>query len=175
MTLVISTIFLSVALGLLILGLSGLISVAGGAQFVSTPPGLFHVILALAQLSPGEHFTELGSGRGMLCAYVCKHGSSLAEGVDISLPLVLFARLRHRGIPGLTFRCANLYTTNLKKTSTVYCYLLPHIMKRLEKKFEQELRHGARVIAYCFPLPNRKPSETFQRTTQYGPFYVYEY
>lgn len=154
-----------------IYGVSQLWSIVSGAQLVTTPPA---AIKQLVTLVPKGVFVELGSGLGAVSRAVGRRPHTSAIGIDISPLWVFVARVLGRRSRA-TFRVGNIYTTNLQDADSVYCYLLPEMLTRLESKFEQEMKVGSRVITYAFPLPNRTPTTTIERTAEHGPLFLYIY
>jgi len=55
----------------------------------------------------------------------------------------------------------NFFKEDLSQADYVFCYLLPIEMSRLQKKFEQELKSGAVVIANSFQIENWQPVKKF--------------
>lgn len=53
-----------------------------------------------------------------------------------------------------------MWTIDLKDFDAVAIYPMEHIMKRLEKKFEKELKPGAKIVSNYFLLPTWKPDST---------------
>lgn len=166
---------LLIGLFFLIIALSSLLSVIGGAQFVATSSGIYETIRDFARLAPGERFVELGSGMGQLCRYIVRATGAQATGIDINPVLVLYSRWLARKEPNVHYRWQNLYQTSFRGVDVVYCYLLPPMLERLAPRFARELPRGARVISYGFPLPDREPTKVEGRTPGHGPLYVYVY
>jgi len=57
----------------------------------------------------------------------------------------------------LQFYYQNFLKISLRKADLVVCYLFPGGMKRLNTKFEQELKPGAIVISNTFALSEKQP------------------
>lgn len=174
-TTLIALLILAIGLALLFFAASWMASVVGGAQFVQTPNALFPTIAELASLSPGECFIELGAGRGDLCRYVARTTGAKAVGIDVNPLLTILGRWLSRNQPDVTLKLQNIYHEPLSKASAVYCYLLPHMLRKLAPKFNAELAPGTRVICYAFPLPDRTPIKTLPRTATTGRIFLYEY
>lgn len=154
--------------------LSSLLSILGGAPYVSTALALFPRVIELAQPAPDKVFIELGSGIGNLLIPAAQSGMSV-RGVELSPVLSLIARLRTRRYPNIQLETGSAYTTNLRNADVVYCYLLPGMMAKLEPKFAKELKPGATVIAHAFQLPTKKPNRIIPRTAGMGALYIYSY
>ena len=149
-----------------------LISVVGGAPFVGSPKRLFPQFIKLANLKPDQTFLEMGSGIGDLLLAVRKTGATI-RGVEISAPLYWISKWRLGRKTAI--KLGSVYDTNISDIDVVYCYLLPPMMKRLEKKFEQELRPGSKVISFAFPLPNKQATKTIPKQGIHGRIFLYTY
>ena len=71
----------------------------------------------------------------------------------------------------------NLFQADLTKADIIFCYLFPHLMRVLERKFEKELKNGALIICNTFPLPHWKPIETIatlNNKTNFGKLFIYK-
>lgn len=158
----------------LLWALSNLHSISSGAQLVSTPASTYPFILKLAQLKRGELFLELGSGLGHVTAFAATHSPARATGLDRVWLWVLLARIYHRRSRA-TFTIGSAFAADLRAVDVVYCYLLPPLLQQLAVKFESELKPGARVITYGFPLPGRTLVKTIDRTGEHGPLFLYTY
>jgi len=111
-------------------------------------------IFQLADLGPGEHFVELGSGDGRVCAYVAKSGYR-ATGFEIAWPIYLVSlirKIRNRN-PNLNYKLKNFFKHDLSHTDVIYFFGMPDKIKsKLVSKLEHELTPGTRVISYAFPI-----------------------
>jgi SAM-dependent methyltransferase len=130
-------------------------------------------ILALAALKPGENFFDLGSGNGRVIRYVAKNSLAEAIGVEAAWPLYFFSRVWQILVRGgkIKFLWANLFKVNLAEADVVYFFGMPAAIKiKLKQKLEGELKTGARVISYVFPVEGweaDKISEEDGRVTIY--------
>lgn len=83
-----------------------------------------------------------------------------------------------RGIPaGRFFPPKFIRGDFLKKdlgdADVIFCYLMPKAMERLKKKFERELKPGARVISRAFPIHGWEPVEVFHFSKRSPKVYLY--
>jgi hypothetical protein len=46
---------------------------------------------------------------------------------------------------------------DLKEADAVFVFLMPRIMPKLREKMERELKPGARVVCYSWPIPGWQP------------------
>jgi SAM-dependent methyltransferase len=149
-----------------------LISVAGGAPFVGSPKQLFPQFIELANLKPDQTFLEMGSGIGDLLLAVRKTGANI-RGVEISPPL--YAVSKWRLGKKANIQLGSVYDADIANVDVVYCYLLSPMMKRLEKKFEKELKPGSKVVSFAFPLPNKQPAKIIPKQGSHGRIFLYTY
>lgn len=125
------------------------------APFVATTDRARHLMIELAQLSPGMHVLEIGSGEGSISIEAAQHGA-IATGIEINPVLVWYARLRARFLHvghRTTFVCRNFWNTRLpKETQVVFLYLLPGSIQRLLPKLRKELKPGTVIISHAFSI-----------------------
>jgi SAM-dependent methyltransferase len=142
----------SVIFCLLTVGLSSL----SLAPWLPTRKEDFERICRLAQLRPGEIFYDLGCGTGGLLAHAGRNYGVRAIGLELSLPLCLICRARRMfgRAGGARFKFKNLYRENLAKADVVYLFAQSRRKLRgaLLEKLKKELKPGARVITYVFPI-----------------------
>jgi trans-aconitate methyltransferase len=163
------------AAALLLTGVSLLISVLAGAQFVRTRSAAFDEIVELAELTSTDRFVELGCGQGQLLAHVRKQTDCQVHGVEIS-PLLFFQTyLRSLHDSKFSVTLGRAESANLSQATAVYLYLLPGLVRKLSQKFSSELRPGARVICHAFPLPDRQPTAVLPATPSRGALYRYDF
>ena len=133
--------------------------------------------LSLAGLEPGEIFYDLGCGDGRTVFFANKFFKAKAIGIERSWLLYLFCRLkkaifyRHADI---TFHRRNLFKENLAAADVVYVYGLPHVLRnKVKAKLSRELKKGARVISYVFPIDGLTPTIADQATSRRYPVFIY--
>lgn len=135
-------------------------------------------LLDLAQVKPGEVVYDLGSGDGRILIMASRKFRARACGFEISLLLLFWSRLwillsgQSKNIK-VSFK--SFYKENLNRARVVTCFLTQKAMRRLEPKFEQELRPGSRVVSYAFALPSRKPDGVDKPSPKLATVYLYRY
>lgn len=130
----------------------------GGINVPSKPEKVEKMIKMLA-VNPGDKVADLGSGSGRLLVALAKAGA-VAYGYEINPFLVAQSRkiAKEAGLQDKIFVCRkNLWRQNLADFDAIVLYQMAHTLKRLEKKFEKELRPGAKVVSNYFKLPSWKP------------------
>lgn len=104
----------------------------------------------------GGTIIDLGcGGGGVMRALARAYPNVRIIGYEISVPAWLIAKLLN-GLLGLRKRCEvrwrNFYNVSLHEADAVYCFLTPMAMKKLQPKFERELKPSAIVISYAFQI-----------------------
>lgn len=114
-------------------------------------------LLALARLTPGQKFYDLGCGDGRILIAAAKHGAQV-EGFEISLLPYLLAKWRvlRSKIPAKV-HFKDFWFSNLGDADSVYIFLTPPAYPRLKIKLEQELRPGTKVLCYVWPIKDWQP------------------
>lgn len=142
-----STLFLFIHLSFFVFLLFLVASFLTGAPFVPSRKRGVETMIKLAHIKPGMTVYDLGSGDGRILRAAEKRGAK-AIGIEINPFLVLYSRMR-----GLDVRWKSLWTANISNADVVFVYLLPINMKKLEQKFERELRPGSLVVSNSFIFP----------------------
>lgn len=152
-------IFLVIVIVTAFWGLSTVISLIGGIHFVFSTNNVIKKSLELAKLKKGEKFLELGSGtgRGLLIAANCF--GAKATGVEISPFHYFVSKILTYKNKSINIKMGDFRRVDLSNFDVVYCYLSPKLMEILSLKFKKELPHGARVVSYCFEIPDIIPKK----------------
>jgi len=112
-------------------------------------------IFKLAALKPGETFYDLGCGNGKVAIYAVKNFNAQVIGLEMAVPLYLICRLRLLFTINkkLIFKCKNFYKEDLSKANVVYVFGQAKTLGlKFTQKLSNELKPGARVISYVFPI-----------------------
>lgn len=145
-----------------------------GAPWVPSRKHDLKRIFNLVRVRPGEKFYELGSGDGRVISEAVKHGFA---GVGFELSLIPYAlaqirRLNNKDRRRFSIHYKNFWKVPLQEADVVYFFLLPDIYPRLAEKLRRELKPGARVIAYVWPLPEWEPA-VVDKTPGWPDLYLY--
>jgi cyclopropane fatty-acyl-phospholipid synthase-like methyltransferase len=135
------------------------ISAVVGVPYLSVHKKQRIKMMELAGLKPGQKIVDLGSGIGNLLFLASEQGVS-AVGYELNPFLVLVNRcliLKKNLKDRVSVRMKSLYQADLKDVDVVFAFLLPEPMKKLESKLFNELKPGALILSYAFPIPNREP------------------
>lgn len=140
------------------LGISVAYATASGAPWVPTWKQDIRRLGQFIEWKEGQVFYELGAGDGRICFYLARHFGVDACGVELSLPLVLMAKVRSLLTSSpITMHWRNMYAQHLGDADVVYLFLLDETNDKLQTKLEQELRPGTLVIGYVWPMRNWEP------------------
>lgn len=145
--------------------------------FVPTPRDIRKKMIDAALLHDGDRVFDLGCGDGSILLDALSEKKVNAVGIEASWMVFQFAKLRRwfsSKKPHLIHQ--DFFKASIADADIVFCYLWPSVMQRLQKKFEQELKPGARVISYCFPIKAWEPARRLQtRDDKPDRFLIYCY
>lgn len=123
--------------------------------FVPTPEPVVKRMLSLADVKIGELIYDLGAGDGRILSSAVKDFSAKAIGVELheSRYEAIARRIEreHLGHSASIIR-ADFFNVNLSRADVVTLYLLTAVNSMIKPKLERELKPGARVVSYDFPV-----------------------
>ncbi len=127
--------------------------------YVPTPRRVARKMVELAELRGGETVYDLGAGDGRLLIEAKRKVPGVrAIGIEFVPTIWLLGKLctwwsgEH-----VELRLGNALRANLRDADCIFLYLIPSLMKKMEKKFQEELRPGTRIVSYAFSLPGKTP------------------
>jgi tRNA A58 N-methylase Trm61 len=144
----------------LILLISFAYAANAGAPWVPTWKKDFERIVKLANLKSGEVFIELGCGNGRVCrAVAARSKDAHVIGVELSIAQVVIAWFQSTfaGLTNIQIKLGNAFHADLSNVDVVYMFLMPETYEKIRPKLEKELKPGARVITYVWPIPGWTP------------------
>ena len=112
--------------------------------------------LKLADIKPGQKFYDLGCGDGKL-VFAATGAGAKAVGFEISLLPYLIAKTRSFGIHNSEIKFKDFWNQNLSDADVVYLFLTPKVNPKAKLKLGIELKKGAKVIAYTWPIEGWQP------------------
>lgn len=145
-------------LGFLLLG-SFAYAASAGAPWVPTRKTDVERVARLLDLKKGERAVELGCGNGRVSRDLAKRAPEAEVfGVELSLLQYLVAVLQGR-LTGsrARFRFQNAFKHDLTGYDAVHLFLMPETYEKIQPKLERELKPGARVVSYVWPIPGWEP------------------
>lgn len=152
-----------------------LVGAIAGAPFIPTNKKTTKKMVEAVGIKEGDVVYDLGSGDGRLIFEAADKGAQ-AYGIEIGRFNHLYARLKQKALSkkGNLIR-ANLFKVDLSDADVVFIYLLPKLMDKVEKKLEQELKPGTRVVSHGFKFSKREPTKHISRDDGAGAVYIYEF
>jgi SAM-dependent methyltransferase len=148
-----------------------------GAPFVPTPKSIIRKALRLADLKPNEKLCDLGSGTGRVLITAAKEFGARVIGFEYSLPLFYLSKINlflNKIKNGVVYR-KNFYEANISDADVVFLFLTPRAFRKLEDKFNKELKPGTRVVTFSSPLLFWKPKEIIPLPERNGKINLYLY
>lgn len=147
-----------------------------GALYVSTPRRRIREALAAIPLKAGDLLIDLGCGDGRILRLACQRCAIDAVGYELNWLAYIKARILCRGKSRLTIVHGNFWKADLSKADVVCCYLFPDILARLAVKLAQELKPGATIVSFNFPLPGMTPQMKLRpgNNRNQDPVYIYQ-
>ena len=131
--------------------------------YVPTPQPVVDAMLKLANVKKGDVLYDLGSGDGRIPITAAKRFGVRAIGIDIDPERIAEAKenAKKAGITNLvTFRNADLFTSNISEASVVTLYLLDTLNLKLRPKLLRELKPGTRIVSHAFTMGDWEPQQT---------------
>jgi protein-L-isoaspartate O-methyltransferase len=136
-----------------------LLPIVLGAPYVPAKHTRVTTMVELAGVKLGERAVDLGSGDGRIVIALARAGAE-AHGYEIN-PLLVWKSRRNIRAAGLSNRAfihwKSFRQANFSSFDIVTIYGLKSIMRELEKRLEQKLPNGARVVSHTFQFPNWQP------------------
>lgn len=131
--------------------------------YVPTPQEVVDAMLELAAIKKGDVVYDLGSGDGRIPITAAKRYGVTAMGIDINPQRIKEANenAQKEGVTDrVSFRTADLFTTDLSKANVVTLYLLPDVNLKLRPKLLKELKPGSRIVSHAFNMGDWEPEVT---------------
>ena len=148
-----------------------------GAPFVPTQMEQVKRMLKAAKLKKGMKVYDLGSGDGRLCHKANQIYGAQAVGYEYS-PLVWawsqFLRLFWHSKAKLKY--GNFWKQDISDADVIVSYLMPHSMKKMEKKLFPQLKKGTLIISHAFAIEGLKTWKKLprDRDRKLGPVWIYK-
>lgn len=134
--------------------------------------------LDLAKIKEGETIYDLGSGDGRVLLDAVKAYNCKGVGYELIFPFFLLSKIKvllsgNNNKIKLYFK--NFYKEDLSQADVIFCYLIPHGMKKLSDKFAKEpLKKGARIVSFSFRIKDWEPKKVLKLTPNTPNIYLYE-
>ncbi|MDQ1279737.1 MAG: hypothetical protein QG670_999 [Thermoproteota archaeon] len=146
--------------------------------FSPTPEEVARKMMEVAHLKRGEVFYDLGSGDGTLLIIAAKEFGACAIGIEIQEKLVKDSRKRIRSLNlGKMIRVVkgDYFKADIRDANVLTLYLIPEALERLKLKLTKELRKGARIVVYKYPMEGWTPKEVHETNAENAKAKVFLY
>ena len=130
--------------------------------FVTSPDNVTLEMLRIADVGPGDHVIDLGSGDGRIVILAAKRFGASGLGVEIVPHLVRESErnARDAGVANrVSFKEQDLFQTDLSTATVVTMYLLPQVNLQLRPAL-LALRPGTRLVSHDWDMADWKPDRT---------------
>ncbi|MDB5838394.1 MAG: hypothetical protein JWQ23_346 [Herminiimonas sp.] len=130
--------------------------------FVTTPDNVTLEMLRIADVGPGDHVIDLGSGDGRIVILAAKRFGARGLGVEIVPELVRQSidNAKRAGVEARAeFREQDIFKTDLAPATVVTLYLLPDVNLALRPTI-LSLRPGTRIVSHDWDMGDWKPERT---------------
>jgi SAM-dependent methyltransferase len=130
--------------------------------FVPTPEEVVDAMLKVAKVTARDVVYDLGCGDGRIVITAAKKYGARGVGIDIDPQRIAeaTANATKEGVTDrVSFRQADLFTSDIGEATVVTLYLLPSLNLKLLPKLMKELKPGTRVVSHAFDMGDEWPPE----------------
>ncbi len=159
-----------------LISLSILLAAISLAPFVPARKKDLVRIMEVAGLKPGEVFYDLGCGNGRVVFQAGKMGAR-AVGIELAWPLFFYCWIKKilTGAKKVTFKFGDLYKKKFGEADVVYVFGMAEALgqEKFKTKMKNELKPGARVVSYAFPIAGWSASAVDKPNEKEVAIYLY--
>lgn len=130
--------------------------------FITSPDNVTLEMLRMANVGPGDHVIDLGSGDGRIVITAARRFGATGLGVEIVPHLVQqsLRNARDAGVAGrVDFREQDLFKTDLGQATVITMYLLPEVNLQLRPSL-LALKPGTRLVSHDWDMGDWRPDQT---------------
>jgi len=130
------------------------------APFFTTPEEVVERMLRLAGTGPGDLVMDLGSGDGRIVIAAAERFGARGLGIELDGSLVEKSRenaRRAKVADRVSFVQGDVLEADLSQATVVTVYLLPGLINRLQPRFLESLKPGARIVSHAFAMTSWRP------------------
>lgn len=144
-----------------------------GAIWIPTKKKDYERIAELSGLRHGMVFYDLGSGSADLLFYLSKKYKIKCVGIEISLVLYLYSKIKSIFFKNVRVRYGNFLKHDLSKADVVYAFSHPKIYEKLQEKFCNNVKNESLIILAVWPFKNAKCLKTSEKEGKFT-FFLYK-
>jgi len=136
---------------------------APDVRYEPTPMEVVHVMLRLAQVTPGDVVYDLGCGDGRIVITAAREFGARGVCVDIDPARIIESRENARQanvIDRIRFINEDLFTTDLADATVVTLFLSAELNLAVRPKLQRELKRGTRIVSHWHHMGDWKPQES---------------
>lgn len=146
--------------------------------FVRVPKEVISKVLTEINITKDMNVYDLGCGNARVLLEIEKQTGAKTIGFEISPWAYFMARLNilvHQSKTKVLYK--NFYHQDVSDADVVFCYLLDTVMPKVGKQLEAQLKPGAIVISFAFPIKAWEPTKVmlpFTDTKKTSKLYIYQ-
>lgn len=146
------------------------------APYVKTPRSAIDTILQQVAIKPDELVVDLGCGDGDVLIAIEKKYSCKTIGYEASpFPYLRAWHNVRRSKIKTKIYWRSFFKANLADTDVVFCFLIESLMPRVGVYLQSQLKPGARVICYGYPIPEWSPTQTIDVPGTTSKIHIYQH
>jgi SAM-dependent methyltransferase len=145
------------------------------APWIPTGKKEIERFLEIAEIKKGEKIYDLGCGDGRILFASAKKGAE-AKGLEIALfPFLLASLFRvfQKNRKNIKIIYRDIFRADFSDADIVYFFLLPKTYPKIKEKLEKEMKKGARVITFIWPVEGWTPVKVGKEEKRSN-FYLYK-
>lgn len=137
---------------------SGAYAALSAAPWVPVTKKDIPELFELSGARAGELFLDIGCGDGRVLKVARERGMR-SRGYEISFLFYFLSRLRFLFSPSPRPRIffKNFWNADMSDADVIFFFLTPRVYEKLGEKLFREMKSGACVISYVWPIPHREP------------------
>lgn len=174
-TILVSITFILVFTVIIFLCVSFYITIFGGGPFVPTPIPAVLKVLKHANIHKGDKVYDIGAGDNRFIHFATKFYKAKGVGFELNPFIYFIAKIRQLfwGWEGEIIR-GNFWKQSLEDADVILCYMMPNSLAKFQKKFEAELRNGAKILSYAFHIGTLKPTKVIPKKGKIAKIFIYK-
>ena len=128
------------------------------AIFFPSSRRMIDVVIDFADIKSNDVLYDLGSGDGRILVEAAKEGIKVV-GIEKNRLLNWLARKKTRNFKNVKIIQGDIFEQKINDASIIVAYLSQKVTERLQKKIEEEVKKGTRIILIDHEFLNWEPVE----------------